>query len=233
MNPPSVRAAFEVDFIMVSVQFGRFLKTALRAVALIASLGCTQTFAQTQERPSQLTVFAGQGFGGTFRTESDTQIRLDDDTSWGIIFDYDEDANAQWEFLYLEQRTAADTSAVTPLEPSVKTDIQYLQGGGTFIGSGTRVRPYLAGTAGLTRIDPYGASTRSDLFWSLSIGGGVQFAPSERLGFRLEGRLFGTFVNSNSAIYCGSGVEGGQCLFKLQGEALWQSHLFAGITFRF
>jgi len=217
----------------VSTQLGRFFKTAMRLALLMTSLAWGNSFAQEDERPSALTLFAGEGFGGTFQTESDVDIGLYDNSSWGIIFDYDDGPNNQWEFLYLEQGTAADTSLLTPEEPSIDTDIQYLQGGGTFIGSGEKVRPYLAGTAGLTRIDPYGSNTRSDLFWSLSIGGGVQFEASERLGFRLEGRLFGTFVNSSSSIYCGSDLNGGQCLFRLQGDVLWQSHLFAGVTFRF
>lgn len=235
--PSNVRVALEAGCVPASARFRRFFLTALRAAAFMASLGFSQAFAQTEETkeesPAALTLFAGQVFGGTFQTESGVDVRLEDDSSFGVIFDYDEGANTQWEFLYMEQRTAADTSDVSQSEPSIGTDIQYLQGGGTYIGSGGRARPYLAGTAGITRIDPVGANRHSDMFWSLSIGGGVQIRTSERLGFRLEARVFGTFINSNSTFYCGSDLSGGQCVFELQGDVLWQSQVSAGLTFRF
>jgi hypothetical protein len=204
-----------------------------RWVFLVATLASAPTFSQSEVGPAELTLFAGNGFGGTFQTESGADVRLDDDSSFGLIFDYEYDTNTQWEVIYLEQTTAADTSALFPTRPSIETDIKYLQGGGTYRGSGDGPRPYLAGTLGITRIDPSGESTRSDTFWSLSIGGGVQFRASERLGFRLEGRVFGTFIDSESALYCSSGFGQNQCLFVLDGDMLWQTHVFAGVTFRF
>lgn len=208
-------------------------RPAHRLTILMTSLICGQSFAQSDAGPAELTVFAGLGFGGTFQTESEIDIKLDDDSSLGIIFDYEEGPDTQWEVLYLRQDTAADTSALFTSQPSIDTEIQYLQGGGTFRGSGNRLRPYLAGTVGLTHIDPVGGNTRSDTFWSISIGVGAQLRPSKRLGFRLEGRVFGTLVDSNSAIYCGSASGGSQCLFTLHGDVLWQSYVFAGVTSRF
>jgi hypothetical protein len=212
----------------------RFASKVANWVALpAASLVWAQSLAQSDTDRAELTLFLGHGFGGTFATESEIDVRLDDHSSLGIIFDYEESPNTQWEGLYLRQNTSANTSALFSLQPSVETDIQYLQGGGTFRGSGERARPFVAGTVGLTHIDPSGANTRSDTFWSISIGGGVQLRTSERLGFRLEARVFGTLINSRSAIYCGSVSAVGQCLFTLRGDVLWQSHVFAGVSFRF
>ena len=182
---------------------------------------------------TELTVFGGYGFGGHFLTESGQQANLDGGNDLGIIVDFEYDASAQWEFFYLQQDTSVDTAAITAHRRSVDTDIRFLQGGGTYRGTGEKVRGYLAGTVGLTHIDPHGPGTDSDLFWSLSIGGGAQFRAAEHLSFRLEGRLFGTFVNANTAVFCGSGLETGQCLFQVRSDVLWQSHVFAGITFRF
>lgn len=203
------------------------------AALTLTGLAGTQSLAQTEARPAELTFFAGAGFGGTLTTESELDIRLDDGSSLGILFDYEEGPNTQWEGLYLQQDTAADTSDLFSAQPSTDTRIQYLQGGGTFRGDGERLLPYVAGTLGLTRIDPSGANTRSDTFWSISIGGGAQFRVSDRLGFRIEARVFATLVDSESAIYCGFDSVGGQCLFTLQGDVLWQSHVFAGVTVRF
>ena len=117
-----------------------------RWVFLVATLASAPTFSQSEVGPAELTLFAGNGFGGTFQTESGADVRLDDDSSFGLIFDYEYDTNTQWEVIYLEQTTAADTSALFPTRPSIETDIKYLQGGGTYRGSGDGPRPYLAGT---------------------------------------------------------------------------------------
>jgi hypothetical protein len=37
----------------------------------------------------------------------------------------------------------------------------------------------------------------------MSLGGGVKWFPSERVGVRLEGRVFGTFVNTESVAATG------------------------------
>ena len=208
---------------------GAALVLTIFTMCLVSAEG----FAQSEAGPASLTLFGGQGFGGTFETDAGIDIELDDDVSLGFIFDYDQNRDTQWEVIYLRHDTMAETQDVFASRPLVNTEIQYFQGGGTYRGGREKVRPYLAGTLGLTRIDPSGANTESDTFWSISIGGGVQFEASERLGFRLEGRVFGTAVTSNSAIFCGSSPAGGQCLVRLEGDMLWQSHVFAGVTFRF
>lgn len=212
----------------------RATSIAIRLPLLAAIFIGTAAQAQTETGSgTDLTILAGYGFGGDFVTESDLVIDLDGGKDLGLILDFEYDDQTQWEVLYLQQDTSADTSNLTTSRASIDTDIRYLQGGGTYRGNGERVRPYIAGTVGFTHIEPHGENTESDTFWSLSIGGGVQIAASERVSFRLEARAFATIINSRSEIFCGSNVAGGQCLFRLQGDFLWQTHAFAGITFRF
>jgi len=182
---------------------------------------------------TELTFFGGYGFGGNFRTESGLDIDLDDGNDFGFIVDFANDEETQWEFLYLQQNASADTSQLSELEPSIDTNIRLFHGGGTYRGGEARVRPFVAGTAGLTRIEPHGNNTDSDTYWSISFGGGVQIRATERIGFRLEGRILATLINTDSAIYCGSNLSSGQCLFILESNVLWQSHAYAGITVRF
>lgn len=209
-------------------------KAGTRPLILIAlCLLGSNALAQSDDPSSSLTVFGGLGFGGNFETDVDIDIELDDGANLGLIFNFNETSTTQWEVIYLRNETAAQTQDLFSTRPSIDTEIQYFQGGGTYTSGGSaKVRPYVAGGFGLTNIDPRGQNTESDTFWSLSIGGGVQFNTSERLGFRLEARVFGTFVDSNSTIFCGSAAGGG-CLVNVEGDMLWQSQVFGGITFRF
>ena len=190
--------------------------------------------AQSNFGKFELTPYGGYRFGGTFDdTQSDTTIELDNDTSFGLIFNIREAANTQWEIIYSRQTTLADTSGLDIGEQSLDLDVHYFQGGGTYQGTSDRVRPFLSATIGGTFIEPGSSSYDDDVFWSFSIGTGLNFMPTERLGFRLEARAFGTLVNSDSSLFCASGPEGGVCAISIDGNMLWQLETFAGVVFRF
>lgn len=182
----------------------------------------------------ELTPYGGFAFGGSFEDEdSETRVDLDDDASFGLIFNLRESGNTQWELIYAHQGTSADTADVPGLGPSVDIDLDYLQLGGTYQGPGERLRPYLALTLGGTRIAPGSASLDSDTFWSFSLGTGLQLNPTNRLGLRLEARAWGTLVDSDSGLFCLSDVQGAACAIALDGKLLWQVEAFAGVVFRF
>ena len=61
----------------------------------------------------------------------------------------------------------------------------------------------------------------------------VELRFGDHIGIRLEARLFGTFVNSSSALWCGGGSGGGGCSFGFSGDVLWQYEATAGLTFIF
>ena len=84
-----------------------------------------------------------------------------------------------------------------------------------------------------THIEPDDAALDSDTFWSFSIGGGLQVAPSSRFGLRLEARAWGTLVDSSTSLFCSSGPQGGLCAIRIDGRMLWQFEAFAGVVFRF
>ena len=54
-----------------------------------------------------------------------------------------------------------------------------------------------------------------------------------RLGARLEGRVFSTFVDSESSFFCSSAGGAGACLIQLDGTVLTQWEARAGLVFRF
>lgn len=210
----------------------------IAAAVLLLVLPCSlpaQSSNQSEVSRYEFTPYAGYRFGGTFEDENDTvSVELDDRNSAGFIFNVREAENTQWEIIFSRQQTRADTTQVSGLGPRVDVDVEYLQGGGTYQGRlRNGVRPYLAATLGAARIAPQVSGLGDDSFWSFSIGTGLQIRPSARFGIRLEARAWGTLVDSDTRLFCRSGVQIAGCAIRVDGSILWQIEAFAGLVFRF
>jgi opacity protein-like surface antigen len=184
----------------------------------------------------EITPYGAFSFGGSFNDEaSSASARLEDSGSFGLILNYRESFQTQWEVIYSRQATTADFRDTSTANVEIDLDVHYLQIGGTYQGEGEKVKPYLAATIGAAHYDVKGGDNNSDTFLSFSLGPGLQVRPNDRLGLRLEARLFGTFVQSGSRLFCvsdpGNGMAG--CAISISGEILWQTQLMAGVVFRF
>lgn len=192
--------------------------------------------APAQDSPGrfEITPFGGYRFGGTIE-EADTELEaeLADGASAGLILNLREGPNTQWELVYARQGTDADVRDFDFAATTLDVDIDTLQIGGTYLGDGERYRPYMAATVGGTRISPTLSDIDGDTFWSFSIGAGLQVFPAERIGLRLETRLWGTLLSSDSDLFCESGPAGGICAIAVDARMLWQFETLAGLVIRF
>jgi hypothetical protein len=211
--------------------------TGLRCpFALVGALGmmmAVPAFAEVTAYRFALTPFAGYRIGGEFE-DDDTgdELDLDDGASLGLILNAPYDDRTEWEVFYGRQETDIDDATV-PVDPNLDIVIEYLQIGGTYVGEGEAARPYLAATIGGSRIEPDGAGFDSETYFAFGIGGGLHVFPESRVGLRLEGRLFGSLVDSDSGVFCQSGPTGSRCLIRSSGDVFWQWDMFAGVTVRF
>ena len=189
-----------------------------------------------------VTPVAGYRMGGEFDEESDNgdtngaKVKLDDDGMAGLIinlpFDTAEgDAYTEWEF-YFSRQTAGLEEAPGTVDPRLELEITHYLLGGTYVGGGETVRPYLAAGIGAARLEPDAAGYDSDTVFGFGIGVGAQVLPASRVGLRFEGRMLGSVIDSDSAIFCRSGPEGAGCAFRASGDLLLQWEVFAGITLR-
>lgn len=200
--------------------------------AILTILISSPALSQTGPGTIELTPYGAYSFGGTFHDEETaTEAELEDSGSFGLIFDYQRKDNTQVELIYSLQRTDADVSGTTI--PNV--NMHYLQLGGTYQFDQGKVLPFMSATLGGTHINVDTEGFGSDTFFSFSIGGGIQIAPSSRLGLRLEARAFGTMLQSGSTIFCVSdpGNETAGCAITVSGDILWQFQTLAGFVFRF
>jgi hypothetical protein len=101
------------------------------------------------------------------------------------------------------------------------------------VADGLRARPFLAATVGATRFDPDPLTFDSENFFSFSIGAGWQVQPSARLGLRLEGRLLGTFLHSDTELFCATGPDENICAIAADSDMFWQFQTSLGVILRF
>ena len=97
---------------------------------------------------------------------------------------------------------------------------------------GDLARPFMVATLGAAHFSPGGKGS-SETYFAFSIGGGWKLWPTRRLGLRLEGRFYGSLLDSDSNIFCTSAPSNSGCLIRTRGQLLWQWEMNAGAVFRF
>jgi len=190
--------------------------------------------AQDKQFKFELTPFAGYRLGGSFNEkDGDSRVDLNDSNAQGILFNIQANPKGQYELLYARQSTDADTEGFFAGDPTIDLDVEYFHFGGTYLFDGENTRPFMALTVGVSQFDPQLLDTGSESFFSASLGGGVQLNATKRLGVRLEARVFTTFVEDDSNIFCVSDGGGGACLVEVDARTLTQWEAKAGLVFRF
>lgn len=206
----------------------------IRIAAFLTVFFTLPALAENEPPRFEITPFAGYRLGGTFEDdETGDELKLEDSSSFGMSLNMRAEANTQYELTYSHQATDIDVSDVLPGASDLDIDLDYLQIGGTYLWDGNVARPFLVATIGIAHLDPDASDLDSETYFAFSVGGGWKVFPTRRLGLRLEGRFYGTVLESDSAVFCRSGPEGTGCLLRTSGELLWQWEMFAGVSFRF
>jgi opacity protein-like surface antigen len=215
---------------------GSRLKPLLLA-ALLASASAASAGEATHN--IEITPFAGYVFGGSFDSDeggstASQDVDLDDAASYGLIVNWPAEVNTEWEVYLSRQSTSLKVPGLFAPDQTglADLDITFLQAGGTYFFEGERARPYIVATVGASRFEPDDSAFDSENFFAFGIGGGVKLAPTSRLGLRLEGRVLGSVVNSDSAVFCRSGPAANGCLVAVNGSMVWQWEVLAGLVFR-
>jgi len=175
--------------------------------------------------------FGGYRVGGDFfEIVAGHAVDVDGAPALGVSFDVPLSDGYQIEGMYTHQQ--ADVSILQPLAPptSRHISVDHWQGGGLqeFDIGRTDVRPFLTGSLGLTR---FAAEGSSEIRFSVAAGGGVKLFPSPRLGVRLDGRVFATFVDADAhTVACASP---GTCFIGLNLHVVWQAEFTTALVVRF
>jgi len=85
---------------------------------------------------------------------------------------------------------------------------------------------YVVASAGLTFLSSSGTS--SEVFLSLSAGGGGRFKLNRTLSLKVEGRAWASIVSGGTTVLCAGG-----CVFAISGTGLFQMEVSTGLAIAF
>lgn len=180
----------------------------------------------------EITPIVGTRFGGSFRdTATDAKLKVDEHAAFSLAIDIAWDRNTELEIFLSRQPTRLTSKQ--PVAPGAlfELDIDYYHVGGTYLFEPSgRVKPYFLATLGLTRFKPRAAGLESETNFSFSTGAGWKVPLTRRIGLRLEGRGFFTFMDSDSNVFCDLP---GTCNVRVRGSTFNQWDVSAGLIFRF
>jgi opacity protein-like surface antigen len=179
----------------------------------------------TEAREFEITPFIGYQFGGdvsTFYQGQYQDVSIDSSENFGVVLSLGLSEMVQLELLYNTQDTTAEAER---FDDSLGLNIDYWQLSMLWgFSPDAQINPYVVFGIGGTWLRPDGFSSTSK--FSGNIGGGVKIFFSDNIGVRLEGRFYGTYINSTTT-YCDP--------FWCYGynNSLYQFDVSAGLIIRF
>ena len=178
-----------------------------------------------------ITPFGGWRFGGSFEELSTNATRsLDGAVSYGLIVGIPWNAlgRSRLELVWSHQGTSLGLS--DPEQSGFDVDVDYLHIGGMapFRTPNERLEALLTGGLGATLLQPGLSGASSETRFSLSLGVGLLYRVSNRVGLRLEARGWFTFTESSGAVFCAGG-----CVVAFSGSGFGQGELIAGLRLAF
>jgi len=203
---------------------------------IVIALACLLAIIATPSKAKQalnfeVTPLIGYRFGGDFDTSRESvndRIELSEETSYGLLTAWSFDRTRQGEFLISHYNTnfsqSDDFSA-----GNTDLGITYAHIGGNVPIAEGPIPFYVTGGFGLTHLAPKDDQLSNETRFSVNVGLASKIPLSENVSLRLDSRIYGTFFNSDSAIFCD--VE--TCAIYISSDIWFQSEVSAGITYRF
>jgi len=195
----------------------------------------TVSNASFKDKTFEVTPLIGYRFGGDFKVANDgagitnpDTISLSEKMNYGLLFAWNYDRKRQGEFL-LNHYSTQFSKNIGSIVGNNNLAITYAHIGGNVPISNSLVPLYVTGGLGLTHIAPEDTLLDNETRFSINIGLATKIPLTENLSFRLGGRMYATFFNSDSYIFCNKD----NCAISISSELWIQSEVNAGLTFIF
>jgi len=183
----------------------------------------------------EITPLVGYRFGGDFEvTEGDvsinppTKISLSEEINYGLLFAWDYDRKRQGEFL-INHYNSQFSQTIDPIATNNNIAVTYAHIGGNVPISDGYLPAYITAGLGLTHLSPEDSLLDDETRFSMNVGIAIKIPVSEHLSFRFGGRVYATFFNSDSKIFCNEE----NCAISISSDLWIQSEVNAGLTFTF
>jgi hypothetical protein len=221
---------------------------SLKLVPLVTLLTLAASVGTSVAQPEmEVTPFFGFRSQGAFRTGEATDniiLEVDNSTALGVFFDLGLTDHVKLDALWTHQGTkvltgetptvngggtTTSSSEIAPGQPLFDLGIDYIHGGILYGGGSDIFSAYATANAGVTLLNPdlEGASRLTK--FSFSLGAGFRTEFNDRLGFRFDGRVFGTRAGSKrDQVACS--VFG--CATFEAAATFWQVHFIGGVIIK-
>lgn len=205
----------------------------LRSLIVIGlSLAFTLPAIAKQTNSFEVTPLIGYRFGGDFDATNEGKIstlKLTDETSYGLLTAWQFDRLRQGELLISHYNTNFSQSSDGVSFNDDDLGITYVHLGGNVAISQDSLPLFVTGGLGFTHFSPQDNQLDTETRFSMNIGVATKVPLSESLSFQLGGRVYGTFFNSDSSVFCNQA----NCLISISSNIWVQTEVNAGLTFAF
>ena len=182
------------------------------------------------EQTFEVAPFIGHVYGGSFEDANTlSTFEVQDAPSYGLMLDFDTEPDKQIEVFLSRQDTRLTATGTFTGNPLFDLTIDYYHIGGLYmLPDYDRVRPFVSGTLGLTRMAPDRADLTTENRFSISLGGGAKIFFNKSVGLRFDVHGIYTALNADTSIFCSGG-----CAIKVVSNGFVQTELSAALMMRF
>ncbi|QBG36704.1 outer membrane protein [Litorilituus sediminis] len=204
----------------------------MRVLSLVClSLAVAMPAIAKEKNEFEITPFIGYRFGGDFDITKDEQVsrvKLTEELSYGLITAWSYDRLRQGELLLSHYNANfSENSDFSPSDNDIA--ITYAHIGGNVAVSQSSVPLFVTGGLGFTHFSPKESGLDSETRFSMNLGLMTKMPLSENLSVQMSGRLYGTFFNSDSSIFC----DDANCLISISSDIWVQTEVTVGLSYAF
>jgi hypothetical protein len=185
-----------------------------------------------QTNSFEVTPLIGYRLGGDFDTtnkENKSTLKLTDEISYGLITAWTYDHSMQGELLISHYNTNFSQSSGLESFKNDDLGITYVHLGGNVAIPQSNLPIFVTGGLGFTYLSPQDDQLDTETRFSMNLGLTTKIPLSKSLSFQLGGRVYGTFFNSDSSVFCNQT----NCLISISSNIWVQTEVKAGLTFAF
>ncbi|MEM9556856.1 MAG: outer membrane beta-barrel protein [Acidobacteriota bacterium] len=215
-------------------------KTFIVFFAALLVVGLSAPSAEAQ-RPAkntfEITPFAAFYLEGNFEDGFDRDDFFDDDLEvdegegYGIALGFGITRQFMLELSWTQQETELiDDRFFGPDRFILPLDVEYIHVNGLFQWPLGQLQPYVLLGAGVTRFEPSVGGFDDESRFSFGVGGGIKAFVTDHIGFRLQGRILGTFIDEDEDVFCD---RFDFCYVYDDETYLYQAEASAGLIFAF
>lgn len=194
---------------------------------------CVKSYSQIIEYIDIVPTF-GYHFGGTARFyEGD--FKIEDDITYGVIFSVPIEWGVKGEFSWSRSDSRGRFIPVRPGYDPDELEMAsnyFLLGAQRELGEGP-AKAFGGIHLGMAWFDSKDSRYYDVFRFGVSVGGGVEYMITDRIGLRAQGRFLIPVSFSGGGIYCGIGTGGSNCGVGLNGwSTILQGDLSGGLIIR-